>query len=125
MSRGMRTVLETLDRWSASVGPGAYLVLASCALIEYVFPPFPGDTVVLLGGIYAVRGQKPWALVLAVVTLGSMAGAAFDYWVGTRIGHRLDRAGEGRLFLAVTHAQVRGVQERMRRRGAWLIAINR
>jgi membrane protein DedA with SNARE-associated domain len=118
-------MVAALDRWISSVGPGAYLILGLCALIEYVFPPFPGDTVVLLGGVYAVRGEKPWGLVLAVVSLGSVAGAAFDYWVGTRIGHRLDLAPEGRLFMGVTHAQLRQIQERMRRTGPLLIALNR
>jgi membrane protein DedA with SNARE-associated domain len=118
-------MIAALDRWISSVGPGAYAVLALCALIEYVFPPFPGDTVVLLGGVYAVRGQKPWGLVLAVVSAGSVAGAAFDYWIGTRLGHRLDLAPEGRLFLGITHAQLRQMQERMRRSGPALIALNR
>jgi len=44
-------MLEALDRWSASAGWEAYLVLGLCALIASVFP-LRGDTVVLRGGIH-------------------------------------------------------------------------
>jgi len=109
-------ILEVLDRWSASAGPVAYVVLGLSALIEYVFPPFPGDTVVLLGGVYAVRGQKPWTWVFAVITLGSLLGAAIDYWIGTRIGDRVPW---------VTPEQFQRAQLQMRRRGHALIVLNR
>ena len=81
-----------------------------------MFPPFPGDSVVLLGGIYAVRGQRSWALVLLAVTVGSVLGAAVVYGVGRRIGDAVDH---GRL------ARLRPVQEQMKKRGTWLLLANR
>ncbi len=117
-------MIEQLDIWIASTGPIAFLVLGLGALIEYVFPPFPGDTVVILGGIYAVRGQKPWLLVFAVVTIGSVIGAAIDYWIGCKLRDRIERTPHGS-FLGLSHQKIREVQEKMQRFGSALILINR
>ncbi len=118
-------MIEQLDTWIASTGPVAFLVLGLGAMIEYVFPPFPGDTVVILGGIYAVRGQKPWALVFAVITIGSMVGAAIDYWFGRKVGERIERQPDGKLLVGLSYQKIRELQERMRKVGSGLILINR
>jgi membrane protein DedA with SNARE-associated domain len=99
--------------------------LALAAVIEYIFPPFPGDTVTLLGGVYAVRGQKPWALVLAAVTLGSLVGASFDYWVGSRLYRWIRKKPEDFTLLGLKKPQLLELEEKMRRRGAPLILFNR
>jgi membrane protein DedA with SNARE-associated domain len=104
-------MIETLDSWIRAVGPLGYLVLFGAALVEYVVPPFPGDAVVLLGGVYAVRGNKPWALVFAAVTLGSIAGSAINYFIGQRVARRFPKLNQ--------------VRERMKRGGIPLIAFNR
>lgn len=118
-------MLNQLDAWIASAGPEAFVALGLCALIEYVFPPFPGDTIVILGGVYAARGQKPWWLVFAVITLGSVIGAAIDFGIGLKIGERLERYPDRRLPFGLKHHKIREVQERMRRVGSVLIAANR
>lgn len=117
-------MIEQLDKWIAAAGPSAFLVLGLGALIEYIFPPFPGDTVVVLGGVYAVRGQKPWMLVFAVITLGSVIGAAIDYWVGAKIRDRIESRPQGK-FLGLPHQRIREAQEKMQRFGSALILINR
>lgn len=114
-------MLETLDAWIRAVGPLGYVALFAACLIEYVFPPFPGDTIVLLGGIYAIRGQRSWALVLVAVTLGSLVGTAIDYVVGSRLARRFERRED----FAARHPHVVRLQERMRKRGILLIAFNR
>jgi membrane protein DedA with SNARE-associated domain len=118
-------MVQQLDQWIASVGPVAYLVLGLSAMIEYVFPPFPGDTITLLGGVYAVRGQKPWWLVLAVLTAGSMAGAMVDYWIGTRLDRWLRSRPPGSRFLGMSWEEVARLEERMRHKGQLLVLINR
>jgi membrane protein DedA with SNARE-associated domain len=118
-------MLQQIDAWIASAGPEAYVALGLASLIEYVFPPFPGDTVVVLGGVYAARGQKPWWLVFAVITLGSVIGAAIDYGLGLKIGERLERFPDRRLPFGLKHQSIRDAQERMRRVGSVLILINR
>src|SRR5918996_549442 len=114
-------MVETLDAWIRAVGPLGYLALFAASLIEYVFPPFPGDTVVLLGGVFAVRGQRSWVLVLAAVTLGSVVGAALDYLIGSRLARRFGRRGD----FAERHPHLFRLQEKMRGGGIPLIAFNR
>jgi membrane protein DedA with SNARE-associated domain len=114
-------MVKTLDMWIHSVGPLGYVALMLASLIEYVFPPFPGDTVVLLGGVFAVRGQRSWLLVLAAITAGSVVGAAIDYAIGNRLARRFERAAD----FAQRHPHIHRLQERMRSGGIWLIALNR
>src|SRR5215207_4767961 len=117
-------MLEQIDQFMASVGPLAYLVLALAATIEYLVPPFPGDSVVLLGGVYAARGEHPWWGVFAAVLAGSVLGAACNYWLGTKVAQRFERDRTSP-FLGFTHAKLEALQQRMRLRGGWLLLVNR
>lgn len=118
-------MVELLDSWIHAVGPFAYLVLAVAAALEYVVPPFPGDTVVLLGGVYAVRGEKSWLLVFLVIIAGSVLGAAVNYFVGRWVDVKVERRLERKAILGMSLEQLHSVEARMRRRGAWLLLFNR
>ncbi len=117
-------MVEHLDSLVQHAGPLGLLVLGASAAIEYVFPPFPGDTVTLLGGVYAVRGAQSVPLVYSIILVGSMIGALIDYRIGVYIGQRLehspaDAAWTRRLPREHLHAW----EQRFRRRRAlWLIA---
>ena len=52
-------MVEFLDNLISNIGLLGLLVLGLAAAVEYVVPPFPGDTITLLGGVYAVRGEHP------------------------------------------------------------------
>lgn len=52
------------------------------ALIEYVFPPFPGDSILLVGAVLIPKAGWPITGVFAATLLGSMCGATVDWWVG-------------------------------------------
>ncbi|MBN9682423.1 MULTISPECIES: DedA family protein [unclassified Corallococcus] len=116
--------IEHVDKLIGTLGPFGFLVLGVAAMLEYVVPPFPGDTIVLMGGIYAVRGEKPWWLVLAVVTAGSVVGAFINYTVGHWLAKRFEQQ-PGRSFFGLTHARLEQVQARMRHAGPWLLLVNR
>lgn len=118
-------MVEHFDRWVQQLGSVGYLLLGLAALLEYVVPPFPGDTVMLLGGAYAVRGEKSVVGVFLAVTLGSVIGLAIMYGAGRLVGARVDKFPEGKLFFGVTHARIREIQEQMRTRGSWLLVANR
>ncbi|NMO13459.1 DedA family protein [Pyxidicoccus fallax] len=117
-------MVEYIDQLISSLGPLGLLVLGVAAMLEYIVPPFPGDTVTLLGGVYAVRGTQPWPLVFLVVTLGSVLGAAINYWVGHWLARRFAAHPE-RSYFGITHARLEEVQARMRRNGPWLLLANR
>jgi membrane-associated protein len=58
------------------------IVLTASAMIEYVMPPFPGDTVTIVGAVLIPTAGWPWWAVFAAVMIGSMLGSAIDWWVG-------------------------------------------
>ncbi len=118
-------MVEQFDSWVQQLGSLGYLLLGAAALLEYLIPPFPGDTVTMLGGAYAVRGEKSVVLVFVAVTVGSMIGLAGMYAVGRLVGSRIDAQPEGTLFIGISHAKVRQLQEQMRTRGTWLLVANR
>lgn len=78
-------------------GPFAPAILLFASFVEYVFPPFPGDLVVVLGAWYAVQGTISWPLAYAAVTAGAVLGSLVDYaagrWLSGRLGARAARRG--------------------------------
>jgi membrane protein DedA with SNARE-associated domain len=81
---------EQLADLLAHTGPAAPAILFLASLVEYVFPPFPGDLLVVLGAWYAVQGVISWPLAFLAVTAGALAGAALDHRVGRWLAPRLD-----------------------------------
>ncbi len=79
---------------TAENNPIGLLVLGASALIEYVFPPFPGDTVVLFGAILV--GAYGWnlAAVFTVVMIGSVIGSMAAFYFGARLAARRERKGK-------------------------------
>jgi membrane-associated protein len=71
-------------------GGFAPAVLFLATFVEYVFPPFPGDVLVVLGAWYAVQGQISWPAAFAAVTAGAVAWV--DYRIGAFLGRRTRRA---------------------------------
>src|SRR5512144_53643 len=86
-------MVDVLGGAVSRTGDVAPLVLFVATLVEYVFPPFPGDLLVVLGAWYAVQGSLSWPATFASVTAGALLGAWIDYRVGAALGRRL----EGRL----------------------------
>jgi membrane-associated protein len=109
----------------ATEGLGALLVLFGSAVLEYLFPPFPGDTVTLFGAfLVAARGWS-FGWVLGAVTLGSLVGAWLDY----ELGAAARRGAHGRLgrlpLVRGAGARLAGLQARVQRHGLPLILLNR
>lgn len=101
--------------------PWAGLALvALLAWLEYVFPPVPGDSVMLLACFLAGAGVLPRGATFATCVAGSVLGALTAYALGAKLGrsyfflrsawarHELDRLERG-----------------LRRFGARLLLINR
>jgi membrane protein DedA with SNARE-associated domain len=117
-------MVESIDHFIMTLGMAGLLVLGLAAMLEYLVPPFPGDTITLLGGVYAVRGDHPWPLVFLVVTVGSVSGAAINYWFGTWLARRFERNPHASV-LGFTHEKLEAVKARVRRTGPWLLVVNR
>ena len=63
-------------------------LLAAAAAIEYVFPPFPGDTITLFGAFLATTRGWSLPLVFLAVMVGSVAGSMLAFALGHRLRHR-------------------------------------
>jgi membrane protein DedA with SNARE-associated domain len=120
-------IQSLLDLVEAHHGLGALLVFVS-SLIEYVFPPFPGDVITLFGTYLVVRGLWSFWFAMALTLAGSLVGAAMDYGIGMWLGKRLDRLPserEARRWVPLTREKYELLLGRFRRHGLVYIAINR
>lgn len=114
--------LETFIR---ELGAWGYPTLMLAALLEYVFPPFPGDTIVVLGGAWAAREDRSIPLTFALLTLGSMVGIAATWRLGRSFAGKIGEAPEDSLLFGISVAHLRRAQALMRIRGDWLLLANR
>jgi membrane protein DedA with SNARE-associated domain len=69
-----------------------YLGVALLTFLENLFPPIPSELVIPLAGFVAAEGGLGIAMVIAMGSLGSLAGAAVWYELGRRVGERRIRA---------------------------------
>lgn len=78
---------ETLLRFMESHGGAIpYTIVFVCSFLEYAFPPFPSDTVLLFAGVLAGEGLlDPW-VVFCLTVVGSLFGALFLYELGLKMG---------------------------------------
>jgi membrane protein DedA with SNARE-associated domain len=119
----LEAVVKALEGAAVVTGPWAPAVLFGATFVEHVFPPFPGDLLVVLGAWYAVQGELSWSLLLLFSTAGAVAGAWVDHRVGAWLGHRLDlRSGRSRLLPT---ERLAAFEAAYRRWGLWLIVFNR
>lgn len=116
-------VTVALQRAIEATGPWAPLLLFGAAFVEYVFPPFPGDLLVVLGAWYAVHGELSWPVVYGAVTAGAVVGAWMDHQVGVWLGARLEHSPTAARLLSP--AQLARFEEAYRRWGFWLLLLNR
>lgn len=99
----------------------AVLLLSAC--IEYVFPPFPGDTITVFGAFLVARRGWSGPAVFGAVTVGSAVGCMIDYAVGRVLGRTEERWTRGRLHRF--RPQIDRLVARFERHGGLYIAINR
>ncbi len=83
--------------WATSHGAfWVYSFLFLSAIIENIFPPYPGDAVIFSGGYLAFSGRLNWPLVFFSTTAGSWAGLLILFWLGRAEGRSLLIKKEGR-----------------------------
>ena len=112
-----------IDFLSAGQSAAGLAVLFVSAAVEYVFPPFPGDSVTLFGAFLAATQGWSVPLVFTAVTLGSVVGATLDY----ALGRRLAQIPRSRLSdpKRAMMERAQSIADRFERHGAGYIAVNR
>lgn len=119
-------MLGLFDTAMKAAGLGGLAVLLLASGLEYLVPPFPGDSITVLGGVYAVRGGVPIAAVFAVLMAGSLLGAMGDWALGRWLGRKLEAAPHQKHWLRfLSREQLLEWEVRFRKRGALWLAINR
>jgi membrane protein DedA with SNARE-associated domain len=76
-----------------------YLVIATGAALENVFPPLPADTFVLLGALLAAAGRADPIHVFLWTWAANVGGAATVYALARRHGNRVFATPAGRWLL--------------------------
>ena len=71
--------LEQLEEFARTYGYWAVLL---GIMLENLGIPLPGESIVLVGGFLAGRGDLGFWQVLACVIFGGVVGNTFGYWVG-------------------------------------------
>lgn len=61
------------------------IILSLSVMIEYIFPIFPGDTVVLLAGFLNARGAFDLKEIFLCIIIGSLLGSFLAYYAGRLI----------------------------------------
>lgn len=100
----------------------AMLLLFVSSMIEYIFPPFPGDTVVLFGAFLIGTGIFPLLPIFISICLGSLLGTLVVYSVGLRLG--LSYFKKKKIKFIPPELLV-SLQRWFQRWGAWPIVLNR
>ncbi len=82
-------LLDSLIAWLDLLGsevnnPLGLAVLCGSAIVEYVFPPFPGDVITVFGGVLVGAYHWSLTLVFVTVTLGSVLGGLAAFALGKR-----------------------------------------
>ncbi len=103
---------DTLRDFSDS--PGFLFVVFAIALLDSVIPLVPSETLVIVGGVAAGRGDQQLILVIAAGALGAFAGDNLAYQLGRSAEDWLRRtvfrteAGAKRLEWATRQLEIRG-----------------
>ncbi len=65
-----------------------YVALWLSAFVENLFPPIPGDTIIVFGAFLVGTGRLNFFGVYFSTTFGSLLGFMVLFWVGTYLGRR-------------------------------------
>lgn len=102
--------------------PVGLAVLAAAAMLEYLFPPFPGDTITLFGAVLITAyGWSFWG-VFGAVLLGSIAGSMGVFHLGEWLRQR---RGRGPVYHPARWAVLDRLVARFHRHGAAWLVLNR
>ncbi len=98
------------------------LVVLLSSMLEYVFPPYWGDTLILVGFFLAGQGVISWVAIFIAATVGALLGALIAYVLGKRYGLRAVRRFGRRRGRNRSRERV---QELFRRYGEPILLLNR
>ena len=106
--------------------PWGYVIVGTATFLENSVGAgviVPGETLVIIGGVYAGLGSLWLPFVAAVAVLGAVAGDNVGYWIGRRYGRGfLERHGR-KLF--VTPERLEATERYYERHGGKTVFLGR
>lgn len=99
-----------------------YIIVASAAYIENLFPPFPSDVIVVAAGSIVALGRADLIITLGFATAGGTFGFISMYLVGNWFG---DKIVEKKKIKFIPLDQVHKAEAWFKRYGYTLIVANR
>lgn len=97
----MRLIADSNDLW-------LYLFLFGSAIIESLFPPYPGDTMILVGGYLVGMGRLHFLGALLSSVVGSLCGASLLFLLGLTKGRPFFQRGRRFFFSPESLRRVEG-----------------
>jgi membrane-associated protein len=83
-----------LITWGGYPGLALIVFLETGALVFFL----PGDSLLVMAGLYAAKGDLDLVLLNAIVIAAAWAGPLLSYWIGARMGPRLFNKPRSRFF---------------------------
>lgn len=99
------------------------LILFVSVFLEYMFPPFPGDTVLVAGGFFIAQGAIPFLPAALALVTGSITGSMAGWYLG-RLAKQNARA-KAIVFRFFGDANLEKVHQAYERHGSWMLVVNR
>jgi membrane protein DedA with SNARE-associated domain len=99
-----------------------YLIILISAIIENLFPPYPGDAVVLAGAFLAGRGDIGYLPLFIIAVSGGMIGAMILYYIGRKKGRSLFEKYD-KYYLRLDNLSK--IENWFRRWGIWVLLFSR
>lgn len=107
---------------SGAGGLWVYLIVFSAAVIENLFPPYPGDTILFAGAVLASAGLVSTPLILLMGITGNVGGAMLVYYFGYSKGRKYFLTRRGRF---IDPAHLERIERWFARYGSRIILISR
>ncbi|MBW2309426.1 MAG: DedA family protein [Deltaproteobacteria bacterium] len=116
-----------MQQWAIEyIGAGNYwaviVIIFAASVTEYLFPPFPGDAVVLFGAFFSGLGGFSLLMVWIVSSAGSLVGSLSLYYLFFRKGRKYFMEKERRFL---SRRRLMRLERWFDRYGGAIIVLNR
>ena len=102
--------------------PEAYLIILVLALGDGVFPAFPSESALIVGGLLSVVGDLSLGWVIAAGAVGAFAGDSLSYGLGRFVG----RPAQKRFFHGErSRRTLQWAESQLAERGGLVIIVGR